>query len=228
MQTNLRKLTVGIVLAVSFSPIEYVTVSIVLASECDSVLAKRNIEWVVKRDVGARRAYNQARKEGLSSLDSVLQSQTHNKMARTSIETCGLTSHLILKNLLCEEAPINVNWVLMHDRRARSVFDNARQSGVDNFHALLEAQSHNPMASDSIRACGGLWARNYIRNRRSSKPTSSNQLKTEDDCGLAEQLVERCIEEGLNSFSSNYSSTQDFSFITECRKKYESENTECR
>jgi hypothetical protein len=51
--------------------------------------AKRNIDWVVHEDAGARRSFDAARGSGRSRLDAVIMAQAHNPRAQRSIRECA-------------------------------------------------------------------------------------------------------------------------------------------
>jgi hypothetical protein len=53
----------------------------------------------------------------------------------------------------CEEAKVNIGWVLEEDSGARATFSNALRGGLSYLEAVIAAEGHNPHAQATIRDC---------------------------------------------------------------------------
>lgn len=90
----------------------------------------------------------------------------------------------------CEEAKINVDWVIARDAGAQQRYSSFRDRGQSPVDAVISAQAHNPHAQDTIRNCRA-WAVDYLAgighspagegNRQSGKAA---QVKAEQDVDI--------------------------------------------
>lgn len=62
---------------------------------------------------------------------------------------------------LCNEAKINVDWVIDRDPGAKQRYASFRSRGQSPVDAVISAQAHNPHAQDTIRQCRA-WANKYL------------------------------------------------------------------
>ncbi|MFZ1988998.1 MAG: hypothetical protein WAW96_04425, partial [Alphaproteobacteria bacterium] len=58
----------------------------------------------------------------------------------------------------CEEAKINIDWVLLYDKGAQQRYVEFVSQGQSPYEAVISAQAHNPHAQDTIRKCAS-WSR---------------------------------------------------------------------
>jgi len=61
----------------------------------------------------------------------------------------------------CEEAKINVDWVISGDAGARQSFNHALRQGLTPFLAVRSAQRHNRHAQETLDRCQD-WVIAYL------------------------------------------------------------------
>lgn len=94
----------------------------------------------------------------------------------------------------CEEARVNIDWVLSRDRGARATFDQARRSGSPVLQALLIAQRHNPHAQGTIRRCAA-WASSYAAAQAGQGDTAAHPSGTPSGCEEARRNIDWVLYE---------------------------------
>ena len=130
--------------------------------------AKINIDWVIAKDSGAKNRYASFRANGQSPVDAVISAQAHNPHAQETIRDCYEWASNYLASLegqsqinQCNEAKINVDWVIAKDAGAKRRFSSFLDQGQSPVDAVISAQAHNPHAQQTIRDCRN-WAEAYL------------------------------------------------------------------